>query len=197
MLAFRKNDFRRLATLAAATLLAAGLGGCGSGADGVAAQAPGGGAGPTGPGGGGSPGNGPVAHISTAAYVVPVVTGARISTAPAVDFQLQNRDGTVLYRGATLSGNGMRFVLSQLAAPAAPGGSSTWTQLADEVATGAGANPGTLIDRGDGRYTYTYSTDVAADARYAASSTTRVGFQLGGPEAGNGLYTWQIGRAHV
>ena len=191
MLALRKNDFRRLATIAAATLLAAGLGGCGSGADGVAAQPPGSGTGPTGPGGGGDPGSGPVAHISTATFVVPVVTAASISSAPKVDFQLQDRDGTTLYRGATLSGNSMRFLLSQLTAPASAGKSSTWTQLAYERSTSSGGNLGTLVDHGDGSYTYTYSTDVAADARYAASATTRAGFQLSGPEAGNGLYTWR------
>lgn len=191
MLAFRRKDIGRLAAIAAATLLVSGLGGC-SGSGGPPPQAPGSGAGPTGPGGGsGPPGNGPVVDIGDADYVVPKITSVALASAPVVEFQLEDRSGTTLYRGATLRRNGMRFVLSQLAPPASGGKSTIWEQLAYERSTSSGSNLGTLTDNRDGTYTYSFSTDVTADARYVASQTTRIGLELGGPEAGNGLYTWR------
>jgi OmcA/MtrC family decaheme c-type cytochrome len=191
VLAFRRENMGRLATIVAAMLLVSGLGGC-SGSGGPPPEAPGSGTGPTGPGGGsGSPGNGPVVNIAAADYVVPAITSVALASAPVIEFQLQDRSGSTLYRGATLSGNGMRFVLSQLAPPDSGGKSTIWARLAYERAAASGSNLGTLIDHGDGTYTYSFSTDVTADARYEASQTTRIGLELSVPEADNGLYTWR------
>ncbi len=187
MLILDRKNLGRFAAVAAATVLAFSLAGCGGGGGGSnGASVPSGATGPL-----DAPGNGPVANIATASFVVPTVTNATIGSTPVVDFKLTDRSGTVAYSGASLTGNSMRFVLSQLTPPASGGKSTTWAQLAYERSSSSGSTLGTLVDHGDGSYTYTFSTDVAGNPAYVASRTTRVGFQLSGPEADNGLYTWR------
>ncbi len=181
MLTIGKNNIGQLATLAVAAMLAVGFAGCSGGSGAQAPQGPGG-TGPTGPGGT------PEVPAAPANIILPTITGVSIASAPVVEFKLEDRIG-VPYPGATLPGNGFRFVLSQLLPPVSGGQSSTWVQLAYERSTSN--NLGTLVDHGDGSYTYTFSTDVPADTRYVASRTTRVGLQLSTPEAGNGVYTWR------
>jgi OmcA/MtrC family decaheme c-type cytochrome len=180
VLIFGKNNIGQLAAIAAAAVLTAGLAGCSGGSSGSGPLAPGE-SGPTGPGGTGG--------ATAPAYVLmPVITSVSVASAPVVNFTLADSAGTP-YTGATLAGNGFRFVLSQLAPPASGGKSSTWTQLAYERSSSN--NLGTLVNHGGGEYTYTFSTNVTADARYAPSRTTRVAFQLSTPSADNGVYTWR------
>lgn len=177
----------RFAAIAVATVFAFSLAACGGGGGGSqGGSLPSGATGPV-----AAPGNGPVADISTATFVVPTITQAAVGSTAVVDFKLADRSGAIGYTGATLAGNSMRFVLSQLTPPASGGKSTTWTQLAYERSSSSGSNLGTLADHGDGSYTYTFSTSVAGSPDYLASRTTRVGFQLSGPEADNGLYTWR------
>jgi hypothetical protein len=180
VLIFGKNNIAQLAVVAAAAVLTVGLAGCSGGSGGPGPLAPGE-TGPTGPGGTGG-------ATAPANAIMPVITSVSIASVPVVNFTLADSAGTP-YTGATLAANGFRFVLSQLARPASGGKSSTWTQLAYERSSSS--NLGTLVERGGGAYTYTFSTNVTADARYAPSATTRVAFQLSTPEADNGVYTWR------
>jgi OmcA/MtrC family decaheme c-type cytochrome len=175
-----KNNIGQLAALTAAAVLTVGLAGCSGGSSGPGPLAPGG-TGPTGPGGTGG-------ATAPTYVIVPVITSVSVASAPVVNFTLADTSGAP-FGGATLAANGFRFVFSQLTPPASGGKSSTWTQLAYERSSSN--NLGTLVDHGGGAYTYTFSTNVTADARYAASRTTRVAFQLSTPEADNGVYTWR------
>jgi OmcA/MtrC family decaheme c-type cytochrome len=180
VLIFGKNNIGQLAAIAAASMLMVSLAGCSGGSGGQGSQAPGG-TGPVGPGG-----PGPVAAPTN--IIVPTITSVSIASAPVVNFRLEEKGGAP-YPGATLAGNGFRFVLAQLTPPESGGKSSAWTRLAYERSSSN--NLGSLVDHGDGTYTYTFSTNVTADARYAASRTTRAALQLDTPEAGNGVYTWR------
>ncbi len=150
----RRCTTRQLQLLGIASIALAVLAGC-SGNDGAA-----------GPAGQAAT---PTAAASTATSLSVSVTGVTISSPPVIRFRVNDQSGN----GATgLTLNDLRFTVAKLV-PGANGGPSTWQNYVNTVqsatsnirATAEGGTSGTsisgtLVDNGDGSYTYTFKTDI-------------------------------------
>jgi OmcA/MtrC family decaheme c-type cytochrome len=180
---------RYVAAVAAAALL---LHGCGGGSDG--------GAGPQGPAG---PSGGNVVNLSqltpqqfAATSFNATVTGVTISSAPVVNFQVADQNGTPIVglglatKSATATTpryQNISFALAKLvpgpagAAPGTSGGPSKWVSyIVTSVPTGTAAatatrpstdSNGTLVDNGDGTYKYTFFRDITQVKAQVAGMT--------------------------
>ena len=183
------RDFlRSLAT----GLLAFALVGCGGGSGGGAGSA--------------AVGAGPdevargIAALTASTALSITVTGVTIGATPVVDFTVTNQDGAGM-NGITATD--LRFNIAKLA-PGSNGGPSAWQNYINRAVRGAvqGAQErsatgfafGTLAGLGDGRYTYTFATDIksaacpapctdaegkALDLSYQPGLTHRVAIQQG------------------
>ena len=136
-----------------AGLLTMTLGGCGDGDDGDT--------GPAGP-------PGPAAPVSATSLDMQI-TGVTIQSSPVVEFNVANQDGAP-FTGLTTAD--LRFTVAKLM-PGSLGNPSSWQNYINreetaEVGPGTGntalqatrENDGTLVDHGDGTYTYTFATDI-------------------------------------
>ncbi len=178
----------RLAAFAG--LLTMTLGGCGDGDDGDT--------GPAGP-------PGPAAPVSATSLNMQV-TGVTIQSPPVVDFSVTNQDGDS-FTGLTTGD--LRFTIAKLM-PGSLGNPSSWQNYINqeetaEVGPGTGntavqatrENSGTLVDHGDGTYTYTFATDITnvttpVAVPYDPTLTHRVAVQTRGAlPAVNALYTFR------
>jgi OmcA/MtrC family decaheme c-type cytochrome len=155
------------------------------------------------------------------------VTDVRISSPPVVDFTVTDANGTpVVGLGNTSKSStdtvaglsNLRFAVAKLV-PGANGAPSEWvsyivTTVPSTTAAAAPTRPttdntGTLVDNGDGTYTYTFYRDVPAiasqvagmtvsgsdnkadlgDLTYASSLVHRLTIQLSGSAPGTGTNT--------
>jgi len=176
---------RSLAALGLAAMLVIGVAGC-SGDDG--AQGPAGPAGPTGPAGPAGP-PGPNAVVLTPATdpqtfadlkITAKVTSVSIASPPVVDFTLADPEGKPIVGFGTTSKSStakfasypnLAFSLAKLV-PGANGSPSKWVSyIVTTVETNTAPvglmrpgtdNTGTLVDHGDGSYTYTFYRDITA-----------------------------------
>ncbi len=132
------------------------------------------------------------------------ITGATIASPTTVEFSLVDGDGIAL---TGLTSANVRFHIAKLI-PAADGDSSHWQSYINrnKHATVSGApqssaiqatseSGGTLVDHGDGTYTYTSRIDVRSVTTptavvYEPNLTHRVGFQFSGGPALNPTYDW-------
>jgi len=173
------------------------LGAC-EGDDGKAGPAgpvgPGGPAGPPGPTGG-NPGlpidSADEINIAVSSVSIPAGGGA-----PTVQLTLTND----LTQGLTgLPAGDIRFVISQLS-PGMAGGSSAWQSyvtrssggIPDAQANTERGSSGTLVDNGDGTYSYTFAmalTDYPAGPTYDETKSHRLGIEIRGqaPNSSNGI----------
>jgi OmcA/MtrC family decaheme c-type cytochrome len=181
----------------AASVLAVVLGGCGGDGD----QGP---AGPAGP-----PGDigEPVVKRGEVTALEVEITGAEIGSPPVVDFRLTDQDGLPF---VGLPPGTLEFTVAKLVA-ADEGRASHWQSYINEVEEPR-AGPGTesaiqaatdeggeLEDFGDGTYTYTFGTDVAAvtaplSVPFEPELTHRVALAIRSgtlPAPRNGIFTWQ------
>lgn len=170
----------------AAGILALALAGC-SGDDGAQ--------GPPGPAGIG------VTPASSATTLDMTITGVAVASPPVVNFRAANEVGTGAV-GLTL--NDLRFTIAKLV-PGTDGNPSRWQNYINRVSGGnvqatreggtTGTLIGTLVDHGDGSYTYTFKTDItdvacpspcedadgnALDLSYNPELTHRVAIQTRG-----------------
>jgi len=181
-------------------VLSLGMIGCGSdGSDGAVGAT--GATGPTGPTG--ETGSSSVEYSPTSLAVT--VDSVVISSPPVVNFNVVDQDG-VAYTDLS----GPRFMLSKLV-PGSNGDASAWQSYINrtEVANGTGPGTvdmiqatqdrnGTLVNNGDGSYTYTFEADVTnittpLAVGYEPSLTHRLAIQISGSgqPASNGIYTWR------
>jgi len=139
--------------LVAASLLAAALAGCsggGSGGGADSAVAP--------PSGGGDAASAAALNIS--------ITGVAINSPPVVTFTITNQAGAGV---ANFAAADLRFNIAKLA-PGSNGVPSAWQNYINTAVNGAvqgsqerstaGFAFGTLLNQGNGRYTYTFATDI-------------------------------------
>jgi OmcA/MtrC family decaheme c-type cytochrome len=174
----------------AAGLLAFALAGCGGGggSSGSSAQAP---APP------GTSASGATA-LAAATELNTTITGVKINSTPVVNFTVTNQDGVGM---AGLTAADLRFNIAKLE-PGSNGGPNAWQNYINRANGGAvqgsqersatGYPFGTLVDNGDGTYTYTFATDItkatcpapctdadgnALDLSYQPGLTTRVTIQ--------------------
>lgn len=148
----------------AASLLALTLAGCGGGGGGGAASA-GAAAGPAGS-------DTAIAALTASTALSTTVTSVSINSPPVVNFTVTNQAGVGM---AGLAETDLRFNIAKLV-PGSNGGPSTWQNYINVVGGGAvqGAQErktttagfvfGTLLNRGNGQYTYTFATDIKAAA---------------------------------
>ena len=146
----------------AASLLALALAGCGGGS--------GGGSGTAGAPGasGATAGGAPALTASTALSMT--ITGVSINSQPVVNFTVTNQAGD----GMTgLAATDLGFNIAKLA-PGSNGGPSTWQNYINRANAGAvqgsqersaaGYAFGTLLNFGNGSYSYTFATDIKTAA---------------------------------
>jgi OmcA/MtrC family decaheme c-type cytochrome len=149
-------------------------------------------------------------NITTATAISGTITGVKISGQPVVNFQLVDGNGAPL---TGLPAADIGFVIAKLT-PGTNGTSSQWTSYiyhtvtpngcptgATSCDTAATTQPttesgatGTLVDKGDGSYVYTFAKNITTDpiVTYDATLTHRVGFEIRGlAQANNGAYTFQ------
>jgi OmcA/MtrC family decaheme c-type cytochrome len=153
------------------------------------------------------------ATTDSPATMTATITGARISSAPVIDFSVQDGDGlgvTGLRSGST--GN-VRFTIAKLV-PGTNGNTSRWQSYVHRAST-SGSNTvtqatydrdGALVDHGNGSYTYTFSRDIAAATDpvsgaaipYEPRLTHRIGMQISnGVPAVNATYDFVPGGGSV
>jgi OmcA/MtrC family decaheme c-type cytochrome len=141
----------------AAGLLAFALVGCGGGSGGGgSAGAP---AGPTGVDRG-------VAALTASTALTMNITGVTINSPPVVDFTVTNETGAGMNG---IAATDLRFNIAKLV-PVSNGEPSAWQNYINRAAGGAvqgsqersaaGFAFGTLVNHGDGSYTYTFATDI-------------------------------------
>lgn len=199
----------RWITFAAAGLLTAALAGCGGGGSSDSTPA-GGGAAPAAPVVTAPAGTAPVTFSSLTAAEVAALTpavsigGVAISSPPAVSFAISDgatTDNPILGVGTST----LRFALAKLV-PGTNGSPSKWVSYGVIDSSGAATRPttesnGTLVDNGDGTYTYTFANDITkvkdtvaamtltganqvaadlGDLTYAPTLTHRLAIQLSG-----------------
>ncbi|MGB7931348.1 MAG: OmcA/MtrC family decaheme c-type cytochrome, partial [Gammaproteobacteria bacterium] len=157
-------------------LLILGLAACG-----------GGGGGGGGNGNAGGPGTHPVIDINNATSINAQITGVSVSSPPVVNFRLADNNGNVI---KNLPASSISFTIAKLM-PGTDGNDSAWQNYINRVDNGVvqadaenGAN-GTLVDHGDGTYTYTFATDITKVTNPVAVSfnghlTHRVSLEIGG-----------------
>jgi OmcA/MtrC family decaheme c-type cytochrome len=146
-------------------------------------------------------------NIASATAITGAITLASVSASgqPAVEFQLIDDLGRGLFG---LTASQVRFAVARLTS-GANGGSSEWrsyiTRIEQPGPIGPGSTPqlqgttetgtaGQLVDRGDGRYRYTFAKNITNDAAmpYNAMLTHRVALEISGlAPANNASYTFQ------
>lgn len=182
---------RRIGNLGALLLGAAlivGLGGC-EGDDGDVGPA-----GPAGP-----PGSSAGAVSSSApAALQAEITGVTIASPPVVEFTLADQDGfpfIVSSDVGPLDSSFASFTIAKLI-PGSDGDTNAWRSYieVDDVPGGevvlqaATDGGGTLVNNGDGSYTYTFETDITAgDVPFDPELTHRVGLEVRGSFRGESL----------
>jgi OmcA/MtrC family decaheme c-type cytochrome len=139
------------------------------------------------------------------------ITGVMIASPPVMEFNLSDSRGNGL---TGLTGADISFTIAKLE-DGTNGDPSFWQSYVNQVESPEGVGPGTedktqattesffggnqgtLIDNGDGSYTYTYGTDVMnvtdpIAVAYDASLTHRVGFEIRGlTEVASPSYTFR------
>jgi len=141
----------------AASLLALALVGCGGGGSGGGtAQAP------------GAPGvtAAGAAALTASTALNMTITGVSINSPPVVNFTVTNQAGVGM---AGLGASDLRFNIAKLV-PGSNGGPSTWQNYINRAVGGAvqgsqersaaGFAFGTLVNNGNGSYTYAFATDI-------------------------------------
>ncbi len=163
----RGRDFplqgdRDLRGLAACLLVSLALAGCGGGSGGgsAAAGAP---AAPTEVARG-------VAELAASTALTTNITGGSVNSPPVVDFTVTNQAGAGMNG---LAAADLRFNIAKLV-PGSNGGPSSWQNYINRAVGGAvqGAQErsaagfafGTLVNNGNGSYTYTFATDIKSAA---------------------------------
>ena len=146
----------------AAGLLALAVAGCGGGSGGGAAPA-GAAAGPAGS-------DTAVAALTASTALSTTITSVSINSPPVVNFTVTNQAGVGM---AGLAETDLRFNIAKLM-PGSNGGPSTWQNyinlanagavqgIQERKTTTAGFVFGTLANRGNGQYSYTFATDIKA-----------------------------------
>ena len=144
---------------AAASLLVLALAGCGGGGSGGGVPAAGAGA-----AAGGSSTN--TAALAASTALTTTITGVTIDGAPVVNFTVTNQAGVGM---AGLTAADLRFNIAKLE-PGSNGGPSTWQNYINRSNGGAvqgsqersaaGYVFGSLVNNGNGSYTYTFATDI-------------------------------------
>jgi len=170
-----------------------GLTGCGTGVPGP--EGPQGEPGPAGPAGPAGPPGASVVDLGAASAdtiakldVQSEVTAVTITSPPVVEFTVTTANGTPVTGIGALweeSDRFVRFTISKLV-PGANGDPSTWVTYTRDT-TNDGSTPpdydtgSSLVDHGDGTYTFTFNTDVAtvSGVSYEPSLTHRVAGQIG------------------
>lgn len=147
--------------------------------------------GPQGPQGPAGPPGGAVVDASTASAttlteidVQSEITSVTIASPPVVKFTLKDSNGRGITGLAALKENDARFIRFTLVKliPGTNGNPDSWVSyVRDADGLPTYDNTGTLIDHGDGSYTYTFVTDVNAVAgvTYQPTLTHRLGGQIG------------------
>jgi OmcA/MtrC family decaheme c-type cytochrome len=168
----------------------------------------------------GVPGAPAVVPPTSATALNMTITGVTISSPPVVNFKVTNEIG-VAVAGLTL--NDLRFTIAKLV-PGSNGNPSAWQNYINTASSGltggyvrgnreggtTGTLIGTLVDNGNGTYTYTFKTDItntaatcpvtpcidadgnALDTSYNASLTHRVVVQTRGTlPMVNAVYTFR------
>lgn len=135
-----------------ALVLGGALAGCGGGSGGGSGPAP------TPPSGGGD--------AVTASALTIKITGVTINSPPVVSFDITNQAGIGV---ASLAAADLRFNIAKLA-PGSNGAPSAWQNYINTAAKGgvqgsqesaaAGSAFGTLVNKGNGSYIYTFATDI-------------------------------------
>ena len=184
----RSRIARHYLVPAACLILGLGFAGCGS-------EGPPGPPGPPGPEGPpGEPGE-PIVDLGTAPEEVVAaldvqseVTGVTIASPPVIDFSVTTANGTPITGIGALweeSNRYVRFTLTKLV-PGANGDPNNWVAYTRDT-TNDGSTPpdydtgSSLVDHGDGTYTFTMNTDVAnvSGVTYEPTLTHRVAGQIG------------------
>lgn len=181
----------KLLRSAAAGFLALALAGCGGGSGGGTA-ATGAGTAPDGTAGG-------TAALAASTALTVGITGVSINSPPVVNFTVTNQDGA----GMTgLAATDLRFNIAKLV-PGSGGGPNSWQNYINRANGGAvqgsqersatGYAFGTLLNFGNGSYSYAFATDIksvtcpapctdadgkALDLSYQPGLTHRVSIQL-------------------
>ncbi|MDT8387846.1 MAG: OmcA/MtrC family decaheme c-type cytochrome [Thiogranum sp.] len=190
------ETMRWLGYFMAAGVLAVGLTACGGGDDGDDGA----------PGAAGPPGAPGTSVTSSAESLEFTFDSVTISSPPVVDFSVQNEAGIPF---AAIDAGDLSFTIAKLVPPSG-GNSSHWQSYINttESATAGPAAPassvqatresnGTLVNHGDGSYTYTFATDVAnvttpVAVPYEPDLTHRIAIQLGGGlPVSNPIYTFR------
>ncbi len=190
------ETMRWLGHFMAAGVFAVGLTACGGGDDGDDGA----------PGSAGPPGAPGTSVTSSAESLDFTFDSVTISSPPVVDFSVENEAGIPF---AAIDAGDLSFTLAKLVS-ASGGNSSHWQSYINttETATvgpGSGDSSvqatresnGTLVNHGDGSYTYTFATDVAnvttpVAVPYEPNLTHRIAIQLGGGlPVSNPIYTFR------
>jgi OmcA/MtrC family decaheme c-type cytochrome len=194
------------------------LAGCGSGSDGAPGPAgPPGPPGPEGPAGPpGAPGSGAdlfigngsvptVAQVEQAGRIIAEIDSVTVNSTPVVEFTLTTQaGGNVL----GLAPSALGFTLAKLSTGDG-GGGEQWVSYINRIQTAGGNTPqvfaqalqattepgtaGTLTELGEGRYRYTFATDLAnvttpVPVTYEPNAIHRVGFELRMQAPGNRIF---------
>ncbi|TJY58930.1 OmcA/MtrC family decaheme c-type cytochrome [Sinimarinibacterium sp. CAU 1509] len=154
------------------------------------------------PGTAGPPGPG----VTTEATALKVtITGVSIASKPVVEFSVVNERDVPVVRL-----DGARMTLAKLI-PGTDGNSDAWQSYINRIEVAGSVGPGTqdqiqattdsggsLVDHGNGTYTYTFGSDVTAIAAplavaYEPALTHRIGLQVSSTTlpAANATYTWR------
>ena len=156
----------RWTEVAAASLLALAVAGCGGGSEGGTSSSAGCGATPA-PPAAAAAGTSALAASTTLNIAI---NGACVTSPPQVNFTVTNEAGVGM---AGLASTDLRFNIAKLV-PMSNGEPSTWQNYINRDGGGAvqgsqersaaGYAFGTLVNRGNGTYTYTFATDITNPA---------------------------------
>jgi len=144
-------------------------------------------------GGGGSDGKSGKAgepagvDINNADSINADITDASVSSPPVIEFSLHDDNGNPV---KNLPASSISFTIAKLV-PGTDGNASAWQSYinrlddAEVQATTENGASGTLVDHGDGTYTYTFATDITKvtspiAVSYNANLTHRVSFEIRG-----------------
>ena len=131
------------------------------------------------------------------------ITGVTINSPPVVNFQVVDGNGQAL---TGLTASNVRFYIAKLV-PGTNGDANHWQSYLNVLktptavpanapaiqATSENGTQGTLVDHGDGTYTYTFATDITnitspEKVTYDPNLTHRVGIQFTGGPTTNPTY---------
>jgi OmcA/MtrC family decaheme c-type cytochrome len=126
------------------------------------------------------------------------ITSVRIASPPVVNFWVKDQFGRGISglgnKANTTSLDNMRFALAKLV-PGAQGSPDNWvayTGLTSATSRPSTENNGTMVDNGNGSYTYTFTTNVSSspanawETVYEPSRTHRMVIQISGTLAASG-----------